>query len=185
MNDNLFRSSSMEFFDSSFTTHNLLGGTILNIRSIHTLKRKKYYWIIAALQYCVIFCRASKWISHMYTCVCAPSCFTCVFLRPYGLYTSRLLCPWDSPGEDTEVGCHAHRQGIFPIQESNPHLLPLLYYKWILYCWTTREAHVYIYPLFIGFPALWRTVWRFLKRLKVKLLCDPAIPLLAYTERKP
>ena len=28
----------------------------------------------------------------------------------------RLLCPWDSPGENTGVGCHSLLQGIFPIQ---------------------------------------------------------------------
>jgi len=28
----------------------------------------------------------------------------------------RLLCPWNSPGKNTEVGCHALLQGIFPIQ---------------------------------------------------------------------
>ena len=27
---------------------------------------------------------------------------------------------------------------------------------------------------------LWKTVWRFLRKLKVELLYDPAIPLLAY-----
>ena len=26
---------------------------------------------------------------------------------PYGLYPSRLLCPWDSPGKNTGMGCHA------------------------------------------------------------------------------
>ena len=25
---------------------------------------------------------------------------------------------------------------------------------------------------------IWRTIWRFLKKLKIKLPCDPAIPLL-------
>ena len=30
-----------------------------------------------------------------------------------------LLCPWDSPGKNTEVGCHALLQGIFPTQGSN------------------------------------------------------------------
>ena len=31
---------------------------------------------------------------------------------------------------------------------------------------------------------LWRTVWRFLKRLKIELLYGPAIPLLSiYTEK--
>ena len=32
---------------------------------------------------------------------------------------------------------------------------------------------------------LWRTVWRFLKKLKTELPYDPAIPLLGYTMRKP
>ena len=27
-------------------------------------------------------------------------------LQPYGLYLARLLCPWDSPGKNTGVGCH-------------------------------------------------------------------------------
>ena len=38
----------------------------------------------------------------------------------------KFLCPWDSPGMNTGVGCHALLQGIFPTQESNPHLLHLL-----------------------------------------------------------
>ena len=43
------------------------------------------------------------------------------------LVTSRtvacLLCPWDFPGKNTGVGCHALFQGIFPTQESNQGLL--------------------------------------------------------------
>ena len=27
-------------------------------------------------------------------------------LRPHGLKPTRLLCPWDSPGKSTGVGCH-------------------------------------------------------------------------------
>ena len=27
-------------------------------------------------------------------------------LQPHGLYPTRLLCPWDFPGKNTEVGCH-------------------------------------------------------------------------------
>ena len=44
-------------------------------------------------------------------------------LRPNGLYPARLLCPWDSPGKNTGVGCHALLQGIFLTQGSNPGLL--------------------------------------------------------------
>ena len=48
--------------------------------------------------------------------------FTCVLshsvvsdsLRPHGLQPARLLCPWDSPGKNTGVGCRALLQGSSP-----------------------------------------------------------------------
>ena len=36
-------------------------------------------------------------------CLRAQSCLT---LGPYGLWPTRLLCPWDFPGRTTGVGCH-------------------------------------------------------------------------------
>ena len=39
----------------------------------------------------------------------------------------RLFCPWDSPGKNTGVGCHALLQGILPTQGSNPCLPRLLH----------------------------------------------------------
>ena len=50
-------------------------------------------------------------------------------LQPYRLWPARLLCPWDSLGKDTGVGCHALLQGIFPTQGSNPLLLCLLHWQ--------------------------------------------------------
>ena len=44
-------------------------------------------------------------------------------LEPYGLQPSKLLSPWDSPGKNTGVGCHALLQGIFPTQGLNPRIL--------------------------------------------------------------
>ena len=44
-------------------------------------------------------------------------------LRPCGLLPTRLLCPWDSPGKSTGVGCHFLLQEIFPTQALNPGLL--------------------------------------------------------------
>ena len=41
----------------------------------------------------------------------------------FRLQPARLLCPWDSPGKNTEVGCHFLVQGIFPTQGSNQCLL--------------------------------------------------------------
>ena len=47
-----------------------------------------------------------------------------------GLQPTRFLCPWDSPGKNTGVGCHFLLQGIFPTQELN---LGLLHCSQILY----------------------------------------------------
>ena len=41
----------------------------------------------------------------------------------------RLLCPWDSPGQNTGVACHALLQGIFLTQGSNPWFLGLLHWR--------------------------------------------------------
>ena len=43
-------------------------------------------------------------------------------LRLCGLQPARLFCPWDSPGNNTGMGCHALLQGIFPTRGSNPGL---------------------------------------------------------------
>ena len=51
-------------------------------------------------------------------------------LRPQGLYPARLLCPWDSPGKNTGVGCHSLLQGIILTQRLNP---SLWHFKQILY----------------------------------------------------
>ena len=40
-------------------------------------------------------------------------------LQPHGLEPARLLCPWDSLGKNTGVGCHALLQGILLAQGSN------------------------------------------------------------------
>ena len=44
-------------------------------------------------------------------------------LRPHGLWTAWLLCPWNSPGKNTGVGCHSLLQRIFQTQGSNSGLL--------------------------------------------------------------
>ena len=50
-------------------------------------------------------------------------------LRPHGLHPARLLCPWNSPGKNTGVGCQSLLQGIFPTQGSSPCLLCLLHWQ--------------------------------------------------------
>ena len=75
-----------------------------------------------------------------YCCGCRtlrPRVFVCALvasavsdsLQPHGLWPVRLLCPWDSSGKNTGVGCHALLQGIFLIQGMNPCLLRLLHWQ--------------------------------------------------------
>ena len=61
-------------------------------------------------------------------CVCACQATSVVSdsVWPYGLQPARILCPWDSPGKSTGVGCHALLQGIFMTQGLNLCLLCLL-----------------------------------------------------------
>ena len=35
----------------------------------------------------------------------------CPTLRPHGLQPTRFLCPWDFPGKNIGMGCHAHLKG--------------------------------------------------------------------------
>ena len=51
-------------------------------------------------------------------------------LQPHGLYSTRILCPWNFPGKNTGVGCRFLLQGIFPTQGWNP---GLSYCRRILY----------------------------------------------------
>ena len=62
------------------------------------------------------------------------TCVSCILmsnsLQHHGLGPTKLLCPWNSPGKNTGVGCHFLLQGIFLTQGSNP---GLLHCRWILY----------------------------------------------------
>ena len=60
-----------------------------------------------------------------FCCLVAKSCLTLCNTR-VAQWPARLFCPRDSPGKNTEVGCHAFLQGIFPTQRSNPHFLHLM-----------------------------------------------------------
>ena len=66
------------------------------------------------------------------------SCFSRVQLcATHRRQPTRLLCPWDFPGNSTGVDCHFLLQGIFPTQGLN---LGLLHYRQILYCLSHKWA---------------------------------------------
>ena len=94
-------------------------------------------------------------------CVCVSCSVIVNSLQPHGLYSARLLCPWNSPGKNTGVGCHALLQGIFLTQGSNPHLLCLMHWRQILY------------PLSQQGSPEGSLKWKYLVSQSCLTLCDP------------
>ena len=74
-------------------------------------------------------------LPQLCVCVCVCVCVHARYvtsvvsgcLRPCGLWPTRLLCPWGSPGKSAGVSFHALLQGIFPTQGWNPRLSCLLH----------------------------------------------------------
>ena len=58
-------------------------------------------WCFVRRRLCVCVC----------VCVCVSHSVVSDSLRLHGLYPVRLLCPWNSPGKNTGVGCHYPPQG--------------------------------------------------------------------------
>ena len=67
----------------------------------------------------------------MYFVLVPQLCLT--LCEPQGLEPTRLLCPWDTPGKNTGVGCRSLLQGIFLTQGFNPRVLYPLLDKLVLY----------------------------------------------------
>ena len=57
------------------------------------------------------------------SCTPRPRSTSAVSDSSQPLQPTKLLCPWDSSGKNTGVGCHFLLQGIFPTQGSNLHLM--------------------------------------------------------------
>ena len=93
---------------------------------------------------CVLLCRHWFVDSERAVLMCAQSLWSHPTLQPCGRQPTWLLRPWDSPGKNTGVGCHALLQGNFLTQGSNPHL-QFLHCRQIFYRRATEEACKCIY----------------------------------------
>ena len=103
----------------------------------------------------------------IYLYICAKSLQSCLPLcNPMDC---RLLCPWDSPGKNTGMGCHFLLQGIFLTQGSNPHLRsPALADGFFIAStiWEAPLKHIHVSILFqILFP------FRLLHNIEQSSLC--------------
>ena len=61
-----------------------------------------------------------KWAKCLCACMLSRFSHVWLFATPW---TLRLLCPWDSPGKNTGVGCYALLQGTFQTQGTEPESL--------------------------------------------------------------
>ena len=75
-----------------------------------TFQLKTLQWIPPALWI------KPKFLLYPSVCACEVTSVVSKFLRPHGLQPARFLCPWDSPGKNTRVGCYALLQRLFPTQ---------------------------------------------------------------------
>ena len=79
-------------------------------------------------------------VSKLFLCVWESLSVVSDSFQPHGLEPARLLCTWNSPGQNTGVCSHSLLQGIFPTQGSNP---GLPHYRWILYHLRHQESQEY------------------------------------------
>ena len=68
-------------------------------------------------------------------CVRAQSLQSCPTLRPHGPWPARLLCPWDSPGQNTGVGCHFLLQYSIVYNTSSFYECVCFLKKIVIYFW--------------------------------------------------
>ena len=96
------------------------------------------------------------------------------FLKPYEQQPTRFLCPWDSPGKYTGVGCHFLLQGIFLTQGSNLQLLCLLNQQAGSTTGTTWEA------LYACVPGCYSKYYKYISWLNHSSLYETVV-LLSYS----
>ena len=95
------------------------------------------YWYILLVRY--RYNLHIRWVFFIIAVLVAQSCPT-LWDPMHRLLPTRFLCPWDSPGKNTGVGCHSLLPGIFPTQGSNPGLP-----HWRQIIFTTWATIRYIY----------------------------------------
>ena len=78
-------------------------------------------------------------------------------LQPYGPQPTRLLCPWDSPSENTGAGCHCLLRVISPTQGWKPCISASA--VGFFAASATWEAHQQPSPIPCPYQPLATTVW--------------------------
>ena len=116
------------------------------------------YWSVADLQCCVNFRYTAKWFSYAVLCIVTQ--LSPILCDPMDCSLPGSSVHRDSPGQNTEAGCHALLQGIFPTQGMNPGLLLC---RWILYHLSHQGSPGILervaYPFSIGVFPTQGSIW--------------------------
>ena len=96
----------------------------LSSMHFHQCGKNKVHMHIGITRYILCHFSDSAQELKVLTCVkCQVTSAMADSLRSHGLQPARLLCPWDSPGKNIGVGCHALLQGTFLTEGLNLCLL--------------------------------------------------------------
>ena len=89
-------------------------------------------------------------------------------LQPRGLWPDRLLCPWNCPGKNTEVGSHSLLQGIFLTRVSKSRLLHCRQILYFLSHQGSPQSHLiqFLHPKVWGEKKQEEKWFNFKKRLR-------------------
>ena len=83
-----------------------------------------------------------KWLSTQNKTVCMFSVMS-NSLWPHGLSPARLLCPWNSPGKNTGVGCHFCLQNLCILNKLQTPHSKILRLLWSYPKWTSNQLLFY------------------------------------------
>ena len=79
----------------------------------------QHYFVECLLFFKVLSSLSQSWLHYELCVSCSVVCSS--WWSP-GLWLTKLLCPWNSPGKNTGVDCLSLLHGIFPTQGLNPGL---------------------------------------------------------------
>ena len=115
-------------------------------------------WSSHRVFYCILSLRQWKLFFLMPIFLSCFNSFLCAhsvmsdFLQPHELQPTRLLCPWNFPGNNTGVDYHFLLQGIFPTQGSNSCLFCLLHWQIkSLLCGLFIWSYIFFFSIFVHF----------------------------------
>ena len=144
----LFVSVQWQITDKEVVVYMHMCECVCVLSNIHVVA--SHVWLFATPHYRMPGSSVLHYFLSVHACLVASVVSDSVW--PQGPWPARLLCPWDSPGKTTEVGCHFLLQ-LSPGICSNSCPLSWWCYPTISYIYihTYAYVHTYIYTKG-GFP---------------------------------